>query len=160
MMTYLSKLTKAIGVKLPYFVLLTLSCSASDEVITYDFKLANISNIESTFLNIMNQQLVHEVKPDVFACNLMRGHSSYMIEKGVVSHDNYPDRYIWLTERGGHNVSEIVAYGYSIPQTAFEAFMNSDEHKHIFTQYFDLCGISIMADQNNNYYYSIIFIKL
>ena len=59
-------------------------------------------------------------------------HSEYMIEKGKVSHDNFPDRVIKLKQSiNAKSVSENVAFGYNTAQGVFNGWLKSPSHKKI-----------------------------
>lgn len=87
-------------------------------------------------------------------------HTDYMVDKNVVSHDNFFKRSTYLKENAGaQKVSENVAYGYTSAQSVVNAWIKSEGHKANIEG--DFTNFDISAEQNadGKWYYTNIFIK-
>ena len=84
-----------------------------------------------------------------------------MIEKGKVSHDNFPDRVLKLKNNTNSKaVSENVAFGFSTAEGVFQGWLNSASHKKIIeiaslTHF----GISAKTNSEGRNYFTQIFIE-
>lgn len=89
------------------------------------------------------------------------GHTEYMIEVGVISHDNFAQRaQTLMNEAGAKTVGENVAYGYSSAEGVVNGWLNSEGHRKIienpdYTHF----GISTDSNSENRNYFTNIFIK-
>ncbi|WP_242206528.1 CAP domain-containing protein [Aestuariivivens insulae] len=87
-------------------------------------------------------------------------HSSYMIEKGVVSHDNFYTRQLKLKETtNAIKVAENVAYGYTKAESVVKAWVNSDQHRQILEGDYTHVGISAKKNSEGRMYYTLMLIK-
>lgn len=89
------------------------------------------------------------------------GHTTYMIEAGTISHDNFGERaQILMEQAGAKTVGENVGYGYSTAEGVVNAWIASDGHRKImenpdYTHF----GISTDSNTENRNYFTNIFIK-
>lgn len=87
-------------------------------------------------------------------------HNTYMIETNSVNHDGFDDRKTNLQHvLGAYKVGENVAYGFSTPQAALTAWINSDGHRANLEGDYSHFGLSISQDANGRFYYTNMFIK-
>jgi uncharacterized protein YkwD len=88
-------------------------------------------------------------------------HNFYMIDNKVVNHDYFQDRADNLMQvLGATNVGENIAYNYTTPDGAMNAWLNSPTHKANIEGDFTHFGISITTDPNTGRkYYTNMFIK-
>ncbi|WP_242131804.1 CAP domain-containing protein [Aestuariivivens marinum] len=87
-------------------------------------------------------------------------HTDYMVDKNVVSHDNFYKRSTYLKENASATkVSENVAYGYTSAESVVNAWIKSEGHKANIEG--DFTNFDISAEQNaeGKWYYTNIFIK-
>jgi uncharacterized protein YkwD len=89
------------------------------------------------------------------------GHSNYMVEKNVVSHDNFDIRTKNLFENlGTINVGENVAYGYLTANGLLNAWLSSFDHRIILeNENFTDFGISAKINTSGRYYFTLILIE-
>lgn len=85
-----------------------------------------------------------------------------MIANKVVNHNDFVARSKNIvTVLGAKKLAENIAYNYNTSQGAFDAWMNSPEHKENIVGDFTNFGISIRVDSDNGKkYYTNIFIKI
>lgn len=140
-----------------------LSIKNKTTKVKYKYKPYNdITEEESKFLKMLNNQrksigtqylFVDDVAS--FVCYI---HSMHMAQNGK-SHDNYPERQRVLLEDGAYSVGEIVNSHNNI-NGLFESFMQSDEHRQtMLDNKYDTCGISIVKNNFNTMYCTVIFLK-
>jgi len=87
-------------------------------------------------------------------------HNEYMIATGTVNHNFFADRSTNLMQvLGAKNVSENLAYSYSTPESAVNAWLNSDGHRANIEGNFTHFGVSIRTNAEGKKYYTNIFVK-
>ena len=88
-------------------------------------------------------------------------HNEYMIEKNVVNHDLFSERSQNIIQvLGAVKVNENIAYNFSTPNSALNAWLKSSGHKANIEGSFTHFGVSIKVNPTNgNKYYTNIFIK-
>lgn len=88
-------------------------------------------------------------------------HSIYMLEQGVLSHDNFDIRTKNLIEKtAALSVSENVGFGYKTAEKLFENWLYSSSHRNVIeTKRFTDIGISAKKNNNGFYYVTQIFIE-
>ena len=88
-------------------------------------------------------------------------HNSYMIENNVVNHDFFDVRANNIMQvLGAIKVGENIAYNYSTPNSALEAWLNSPGHKENLDGDYTHFGISISVNSaNGKKYYTNMFMK-
>jgi uncharacterized protein YkwD len=89
-------------------------------------------------------------------------HDIYMITNNVINHDGFVDRSEKITNKlGAKRVGENIAYNYSTPQAAVNAWLNSPSHKDNIVGNYTHFGISIReSPSTGNKYYTNIFAKI
>jgi uncharacterized protein YkwD len=89
-------------------------------------------------------------------------HDNYMITNNVVNHDDFVARSEDIMNvLGAKTVGENIAYNYSTPQAAFDAWLASPGHKANIEGNFTNFGISIRINPaNGTKYYTNIFVKI
>lgn len=88
-------------------------------------------------------------------------HNFYMIEKNVVNHDYFQQRSNNIIQvLGAVRVGENIAYNFSTPNSALNAWLNSPGHKANLEGDYTHFGISISIDpETGKKYYTNIFMK-
>ncbi|KIA85884.1 CAP domain-containing protein [Flavobacterium sp. AED] len=89
-------------------------------------------------------------------------HDNYMITNNVVNHDDFVARSENIIKvLGAKTVSENIAYNYSTPQAALNAWLASPGHKENIEGNFTHFGISIRENPvTGKKYYTNIFAKI
>jgi uncharacterized protein YkwD len=89
-------------------------------------------------------------------------HNNYMIANNVVNHDGFVNRSENIIKTlGAKTVGENIAYNYSSPQAAVNAWLNSPGHKENIVGNFTHFGISIRENAvTGKKYYTNIFAKI
>jgi len=152
------------------------SCSKEDdgiyfndnsEIIDKEVINNNVSytEIEKDILTLVNEHR-QNIGINPLSCldnisGVADGHTDYMIETGILSHDNFNQRAeILMDIEGAKSVGENVAYGYNSAKGALEGWLKSDEHrKAIENTSYTHFGISSELNCNGVYYFTQIFIK-
>ena len=90
------------------------------------------------------------------------GHNNYMIANNVVNHNGFVNRSENIIKTlGAKTVGENIAYNYSNPQSAINAWLNSPGHKENIVGNFTHFGISIRENtETGKKYYTNIFAKI
>ena len=87
-------------------------------------------------------------------------HTSYMVEKNVVNHDNFILRFNTLVQEiGAKTVSENIAFGYGTAGGVVQAWIDSENHKKNIEGDFSHFGIAVEQDANGRNYFTNIFVK-
>ncbi|HKJ48263.1 MAG TPA: CAP domain-containing protein, partial [Christiangramia sp.] len=88
------------------------------------------------------------------------GHNEYMIEEGVVSHDNFSLRASKIMNKvGARAVAENVGFGYRTSEAVVNAWLKSKGHRENVEGEYSHIGISVRQDENGKNYFTNIFIK-
>lgn len=152
-----------------FFAIIILnSCSSEeDNVSIYEPVIEakiTYTPIENNILSIVNDYRfgigLHKLNRLNIISTVAEVHSNYMAEKGVVNHDNFPERHeILVNNADAKKVGENVAFGYNSAESVVNAWLNSDGHRKIienpdYTHF----GISTKVDQNGRCYFTHIYI--
>lgn len=123
------------------------------------------SAMESEIVSLVNAHRTSIGLSALSTLNLVSGvadgHTNYMIEAGIISHDNFAERaQILMEQAGAKTVGENVGYGYSTAEGVVNAWIASDSHRKImenpdYTHF----GISTDSNTENRNYFTNIFIK-
>lgn len=154
-------------------VLALSSCSKDSELpqASADLKASNLvdfvaySPIEADILDAVNDYRISNglsalSKVDEITFQAEE-HNTYMIENKVVSHDNFPQRYLNLKNGiGAKAVSENVGYGYNTAGAVVKAWIASEGHRDNIIGDFTHFGISVEQDEDGQQYFTNIFVKL
>jgi uncharacterized protein YkwD len=154
-------------------IILTLnSCSSNvSEVATvepYSKVIVNYSYSTSELetLQLINKYRVSEGLNELEKINYISGesevHNNYMIANNVVNHNGFVNRSENIIKMlGAKTVGENIAYNYSNPQSAINAWLNSPGHKENIVGNFTHFGISIRENtETGKKYYTNIFAKI
>jgi uncharacterized protein YkwD len=152
--------------------LILTSCSKenlNDEIAAYDQVIVekavyNYSEIEVEILdelNIYRKALgLGELRSMAELSVESEGHNKYMIDEGVVSHDNFSLRASQLMNQiGAKAVGENVGYGYRTSEAVVNAWLKSEGHRKNVEGDYTHFGISVRQDENGKNYFTNIFIK-
>ena len=147
-----------------------LSCSSEETTQdeTTQPKITLNSYTHSTFelelLDLVNQDRVGKGLTALTIINeisyVASTHDDYMIEKGVISHDNFDERAESL--RNGVDaviVSENVASGFSTASGVLAAWNASPAHKANLEGNHTHFGLAVKADATGKKYYTLLFIR-
>lgn len=87
-------------------------------------------------------------------------HTEYMVESHDVSHANFYQRSLALTENASAiNVGENVAYGFSSAQSVVNAWINSDGHRANIEGDFNFFDVSAEQNEEGKWYFTNMFVK-
>ncbi|MBN8643018.1 MAG: CAP domain-containing protein [Flavobacteriales bacterium] len=161
--------TNLLRLFVPFILVLTLvSCSKDSqdeaenlELITnYDysteeFDLANRINDYRESVGKNRLELINHISYKSLE------HNEYMIENNVVNHDYFDSRANNIMQvLGAVRVGENIAYNFSTPNSALNAWLNSPGHKDNLDGDYTHFGISITINPTNGKrYYTNIFMK-
>ncbi|REE80662.1 uncharacterized protein YkwD [Lutibacter oceani] len=169
---------KSLSTFLLSFVFLSsilISCSKEDDGIYFNEtnealnnevvnSQVSYSDIETEILNLVNEHRQNLGLKSLTTLNIISGvadgHTGYMIEKGVVNHDNFNQRSETLINNAGaKSVGENVAFGFNSAQGVLNGWLNSEEHKKIIeNENYTHFGISTDSNSEGRNYFTQIFI--
>ena len=87
-------------------------------------------------------------------------HSKYMIDQGVLSHNNFGNRAKQISEAtGAQAVAENVARNYESSSAVLQAWLASPSHKNTLEGDYTHSALSVEMDNDGNPYYTHIFFK-
>ena len=151
---------------------LLFSCSKEeDDINLYDTtEFINIENAVYTPLEIEILNMVNDHRSDLGISSLKKldiissvadSHTNYMIENGIVSHNNFDKRLQFLMNNANaKSMGENVAYGYNSAQGVLNSWLKSDDHRKIIeNKNYTHFGISSGFNSEGRNYYTQIFIK-
>ena len=165
---------KTFTLKLTYAVLISMffiSCTQDEDGI-YEEDSLTLKDVSVSY-TVMEYQIFslvndHRESLGLNKLNIINlisveaeGHTDYMIETGVPSHDNFPTRHKNLVKSvSAKSVGENVAYGYSSAKSVVKAWIKSDGHrKNIENPDYTDFGISTKENSAGRNYFTNIFIK-
>ena len=143
-------------------LLLFLGCSSDSEVIPpimpYTYSTNEIGLID-LINNYRNNQGLSTLETNQHIGYLCFTHNQYMIDTGVLGHQNFESRInnLKLTMDATY-ISELVAKNYSTNQSVLNAFLNDVSCKKILDNDRNKIGISI-TESFGKKYYTLMFIK-
>lgn len=123
------------------------------------------SEIESKILELVNHHResigLNILEPLDLVSKEADSHSNYMVEKGKLSHDNFPERSKNLIDNAkAQSVGENVAYGYTSAQSTVNGWLGSNGHRDVIEgSKFTHFGVSTEVDNKGKNYYTLIFIS-
>ena len=148
---------------------LLIACEKEEKISNINFLEEdvkfNYSAIELALLNLVND---HRIKLGLTKLNRIgliskeaESHSKYMVEKDVVSHDNFDIRTRNLFQNlGTINVGENVAYGYLTANGLINAWLASSDHRIIIeNENFTDFGVSAKLNASDRYYFTLILVE-
>jgi uncharacterized protein YkwD len=148
------------------------SCSKEEaletEEINYsiDLNLANETDwvMADEILQLVNEHRetlgLNRIQRDqTYASAYAVDHTQYMIDQGVISHDNFGERSNALKDQGAVIVGENVAQGYDTPEKVVNAWLNSPSHRATIEGHYTHSGFGIVKDDQGRYYFTQLFYK-
>lgn len=165
---------KTISLKLTYAILLSIffiSCSQDedgfyeedtialkDATVSYtvmEYQIFSLVNAHRESLGLDKLNIINLISVEA------EGHTNYMIETGVPSHDNFPTRHKNLVQSvKAKSVGENVAYGYSSAEAVVKAWIKSPSHRqNIENPNYTDFGISTKKNEKGRNYFTHIFIN-
>jgi len=164
-----TKLLRAILPLALVFTMMSCSSDSTEDLTTatdatlvknYDYRadeleLADLINAHRVSLGLNPLQVINHISYK------SEEHNEYMIAKNVVNHDLFAERSQNIMQvLGAVKVNENVAYNFSTPASALNAWLNSPGHKANIEGEFTHFGISIRENaETGKKYYTNIFIK-
>ena len=162
---------KTIHLKLAIFLFVGIlfnSCAPADDEI-YIEKISE-SKLEYTDIELEILDLVNEyrsskglnilVKLDIISSVAMT-HTNYMVETGIVNHDNFAERNENLIiNAAAKSVGENVAYGYSSANGVVNAWINSEGHRALIeNEKYTHFGIASKQNSEGRNFFTHMFIR-
>ncbi len=155
---------------LPLAIVFTMvSCSSdSSEGSSTDNKVVTVYNYNQTELQLITLINNHRASIGLKTLEVVNHisykseeHNLYMIENKVVNHDYFQQRADNLKQvLGAERVGENIAYNYLTAESAFNAWMNSPEHRANMEGDYTHFGISVTTDPDTGKkYYTNLFMK-
>ena len=86
-------------------------------------------------------------------------HTNYMVDKRLMSHDNFFKRSDYLKYKGAQYVSESVGKGYRTAQGVVRGWLNSPKHKKAIESNATHTSIASIQDGNGIWYDTQLFIN-
>ena len=147
---------------------LFISCSPDQDTIYFDRipeTKVEYSQIEMEVLVLVNDYRVKKSMDELVTLNFISSvaltHTIYMVDRGVVSHDNFPERYHNLIlYASAKEVGENVAYGYGTAAGVVKGWTSSKKHTVLMKEPdYTHFGISVEKNSEGRNYFTLIFIK-
>ena len=124
------------------------------QYISFELEVANVVNEHRKELGLPTLKLLNIISKEA------ESHSIYMLEQESLNHDNLDIRVSNLINKANAlSVGENVAFGYSTPQAALNAWIASAGHKANLEGDYSHYGVSIRIDNDGRKYYTNMFIK-
>lgn len=125
----------------------------------------NYTSIENQTLELVNSYRasigLNTLEKSNYISIQSEEHDNYMITNNVVSHDHFDVRYNNIVNAlGAKKVGENIAYNYSSPKAALDAWLKSPTHKECIEGDYSHFGIAIRTSPEGKIYYTNIFAKL
>jgi uncharacterized protein YkwD len=154
-------------------VILTLNSCSSDAFETPTVAAKSQATVKYTYSadELETMKIINDYRMSVGLLALEKSdyistkseeHNTYMIANNVVNHDGFVERSASIIKMlGAKTVGENVAYNYSTPQAALNAWLNSPGHKENIVGNYTHFGISIRESAvTGKKYYTNIFAKI
>lgn len=162
--------TNLLRLFMPMVLVLTLvSCStdSSDDLAADAVLVTNYNSTpdEIELARIINEYRISQGKNALQTINHIsfksQEHNNYMIDNNVVNHDYFDSRANNIKQvLGAVVVGENIAYNFSTPNSALNAWKNSPGHKANLDGDYTHFGISITVNpETGKKYYTNIFMK-
>jgi len=149
------------------FSFVLFSCSNDDDGIYFE-DIAEVaveySTIENEILDLVNKHRVSKGLSALIPLNIVSSvadsHTTYMIDAGEISHDNFPQRsQNLMTKANAKSAGENVAYGYGSAQGVVNGWLNSDGHRKVIENAnYSHFGISTDCNMEGRNFFTHIFI--
>ena len=151
-------------------VVLTSSCknkkksntSTTTAPITSTSNRPSDSTREAAILQLVNDYRdslgINTLRTTALSQNQALDHTNYMVDKRLMSHDNFYKRSDYLKYKGASSVSENVGKGYKTAQGVFNGWLNSARHKAGMESDATHTSIVSIKDVNGIWYDTQLFI--
>jgi uncharacterized protein YkwD len=147
------------------------SCSSDDASSVEDFSSLKVAEYAYNATELQTMELINTHRVSVGLKPLEKinhmshkseEHDNYMIANNVVNHNDFVARSENIMKvLGAKMVSENIAYNYSTPQAAINAWLASPGHKENIEGNFTHFGIAIRVHPTNGRkYYTNIFARI
>ena len=132
-----------------------LSCSSLDPINVRENNIDEWTQTETQILTLINNERFSELTPDITLYYETINRSKEMKSLGEITHNGIGKYILFLKQKGFNQITELLGFGYTSPESFFNSMMSSDSHKEsMLDNRFKYIGISVlMADEGN--YYSI-----
>lgn len=121
--------------------------------------LVNLVREENKPLSMLNKNEVTDLVPNKLCWEEARKRCEVQYSREVISHEGVGVAFTAITSEGYTNPAEILAYGYSSPETVVNAWFKSSKHKNILLGLnFKHFGVAKTNHGGRNYY-CILFCK-
>ena len=140
----------------------TSNTTTTTAPITSTSNRANNSARATAILQIVNNYRdslnIPALITTTLAQNQALDHTNYMVDKRLMSHDNFYKRSDYLKYKGAYSVSENVGKGYSTAQGVVNGWLNSPKHKAAMESDATHTSIVSIQDANGIWYDTQLFI--
>jgi uncharacterized protein YkwD len=146
------------------------SCSSDESTSATDVSSLKVAEYTYTATELQTMVLINNYRVSIGLNPLEKinhmsykseEHDNYMIANNVVNHNDFVARSENIMKvLGAKTVSENIAYNYSTPESALNAWLASPGHKENIEGDFTHFGISIRENLNGRKYYTNIFAKI
>lgn len=137
---------------------LIIECTVSVNI-SNDWSRANEIMMEiNTYRESINLSVL-EINKGV-AVDLGLEHNKYMIDRQRISHDNFNQRAMILSQQGAQSVGENVAFGYNNGAEVVNAWINSPEHKEILEGNYTDVSVAVTKDDYGVSYITLLVTRL
>ena len=120
------------------------------------------STREAAILQLVNDYRdslgINTLRTTTLSQNQALDHTNYMVDKRLMSHDNFYKRSDYLKYKGASSVSENVGKGYKTAQGVFNGWLNSARHKAGMESDATHTSIVSIKDVNGIWYDTQLFI--
>lgn len=121
---------------------------------TIEIEIMDLINAHRASIGLNSLECMSTIKAEAFT------HTDYMVENKEVSHANFYQRKANLiSSTNAVKVAENVAYGFSMPTSVVNAWLNSPGHKEVIEGDYTNFEISAEQDDSGRWYYTNIFVK-
>lgn len=146
------------------FVCILSSCSKEQIENTNIIEAKNAPEVENELLSVVNDHRLslgyNVLEFSAVAYEYANDHNDYMISKGSINHDNFSARASSIaTAVEAEYVAENVAKDYKSALQAFNAWMNSSDHKKTMEGDFTHTAVSVKQNTSGDYYFTQLFFK-
>lgn len=143
------------------FILLFLSWSDAD--MDNNVNIADETAVANELISLVNDHRISIGKPllirNATADQLAAEHTSYMIAKNGISHDNYDVRWEILEQKeNAEEVTENIGYDVNAEKAIEECLKNIWLKANVEGD-FTHTGIAVKKDKDGKYYYAQLFYK-
>lgn len=154
-----------------FFIAIFTSCSPEDNSKQIEAKTPIVTAYDYSPIELETMKLINNYRVSIGLNALEKinhvsfkseEHDEYMIVNNVVNHDDFVARSENIINAlGALKVSENIAYNYNSAKGAFDAWMNSPEHRKNIEGDFTHFGIAVRENPvNGRKYYTNIFVKI